>query len=67
MITVIVQFCLRLHSIAYRGSALVSINVATSGPVNTGMGDRLRLDEPSRYATSHVQSRYIGLTECYKY
>jgi len=26
---------------------------STSGPVNTGMGDRVRTGKPSRYATSH--------------
>jgi len=35
------------------GSALVSINKVTPGPVSTGMEDRLRLGKPSRFVTSH--------------
>ena len=35
------------------GSALISVNDVALGPVSTGMGDRLRVDKPSLYVTSH--------------
>jgi len=35
-------------------NALASINVTTSDPVNTWMGDRLWTGKPSRYVTSQL-------------